>query len=76
MLTCLMREAQLSVTCIVETKPRMEMYQGIPVVSVYELPLDIRNVIVIPYFDVPIIRRKLEKLRPDICVVGLDELMA
>lgn len=72
---CLMREIQLSVKCIVETRPRVETYQGIPIVSIYELPQDIQNVIVIPYFDISIIKRKLEKLRPDICVIGIDELM-
>lgn len=75
MLECLMQDAALSVKCIVETRPRMEAYQGIPIVSVYELPEDIQNVIVIPYFDISIIKHKLNKLRPDISVIGLDELM-
>ena len=73
---CLMREVQLSVKCIVETRPQMKAYRGIPIASIYELPQDIKNVIVIPYFDIPIIKRKIEKLRSDICVTGLDELLA
>lgn len=74
-LECLMQETALSVRCIVETRPSMETYMGIPIVAVSELPQDIKNVIVIPYFDILIIKRKIGKLRPDICVAGLDELM-
>lgn len=72
---CFMKELSLPIQCIIETRPSLETYQGIPIVSVYDLPQDIQNVIVIPYFDVPIIKRKIEKLRPNICVIGLDELM-
>lgn len=72
---CFMRELSLPVQCIIETRPSLETYQGIPIVSVYDLSQDIQNVIVIPYFDIPQIKHKIEKLRPDICVMGLDELM-
>lgn len=75
MLDLILQEMQLSIDCIIETRPSLETYKEIPIVSVYELPKNIKNLIVIPYFDILIIRRKVEKLRSDICVMGLDELL-
>lgn len=75
LLDCLIQEMQLSIECIVETRPSLEAYRGIPIVSVYELPENIKNLIVIPFFDISFIRCKVLKLRADICVMGLDELL-
>lgn len=72
---CLIRETHLSVQCIIESRPCTEMYQNIPIVSVDEIPLNIQNIIVIPYFDILIIEQKIKKLRPDIQVLGLNELI-
>lgn len=72
---CLIRETHLSVQCIIESRPCTEIYQNIPIISVDEIPQNIQNIIVIPYFDISIIKQKLKKLRPDIRVVGLNELI-
>lgn len=74
---CLIREIkdQTSIKCIVESRPYVEEYNGIPVVSIKSLPDDIKHIIVIPYFDLEIIRIKVKKVRPDVRLLGIDDLL-
>ena len=74
---CLIQEIkdQTLVKYIVESRPYIEEYNSIPVVSIKALPEDIKHIIVIPFFDLEIIETKVKKLRPDISLLGMDELL-
>ena len=74
---CLYREIrdQVSVEYIIESRPAVNSYKGIPVISIHELPAYIREVIVIPYFDLDLIKRKVDKIKPGIRLVGIDQLL-
>ncbi len=73
---CLFHEIEslVSVEYIVESRPRVQEYKGIPVISIDTLPKCITDIVVIPYFDIAIIRGKVQNLRPDIRLWGLNEL--
>lgn len=67
---------QMQVICIIETYPAVEEYKGIPVFVASEIPKDIDTVIVIPFCDIDVIRRKIIRRRPDIKrILGADELI-
>lgn len=67
---------RLKVQCIIETYPTCKDYRGIPVYSVDEIPKETDTVIVIPFCDIDIIRRKILRRRPDIKrVLGVNELI-
>ncbi len=66
---------QISVICIVESRPSASEYSGIPIISMDELPDEVKAIIVIPFFDIDIIRIKVQKMRPDIQVFGIDECL-
>lgn len=67
---------RMQIKCIIETYPTCEEYKGIPVYSVNEIPKEIDTVIVVPFCDIDIIRRKIMRRRPDIKrVLGVDEII-
>ncbi len=67
---------KMQVKCILETYPTSEAYRGIPVYSVNEIPEEIDTVIVIPFCDIEIIKRKIIRRRPDIKrIFGADEII-
>lgn len=74
---CLLNElmGQAQVKYIIESRPSIEAYKGIPIISISELPGDVNTVVVIPYFDLDIIRTKVQKIRPDIQLFGIDECL-
>lgn len=66
---------QRMVKYIIESRPSANMYMEIPIISINKLPSNIRNIIVIPYFDLDIIKAKVGKLRNDIRFWGIEELL-
>lgn len=68
-------EGKVSIKYIIESRPSVEKYKDISVISISELPEDIRNIIVIPYFDLDIIKTKVGKIRKDVHLWGIDELL-
>ncbi|MCM1038075.1 MAG: glycosyltransferase family 2 protein [Ruminococcus sp.] len=67
---------KMQVQCVIETYPNCEIYKGIPVYSVNEIPEEIDTIIVIPFCDIEIIRRKIIRRRSDIkSIVGVNELI-
>lgn len=66
----------MQVKCIIETYPTCEVYKGIPVFSVNEIPGEIDTVIVIPFCDIDIIKRKIIRRKPDVKrILGVDEII-
>lgn len=65
-------QGQVSVKYIIESRPGAEEYKGIPIIALKELPDDIKNIVVIPYFDLDIIKMKADKTRKDIHLWGID----
>ena len=76
-LDCLLNELihQVSIRYIIESRPSIKEYKGIPIISIYQLPDDIKNIIVIPYFDLKIMETKVHRMRPDIKLYGINELI-
>lgn len=73
---CFLNEIQgQAVKYIIESRPSTEEYKGIPVISLKELPDNIKHIVVIPYFDLDIIKMKTGKIRKDIHLWGIDELL-
>lgn len=60
---------------IIESKPRLQRYHDIPVISINELPLEIKTIVVIPVYDMEVIERKIKESREDINVIGINELV-
>lgn len=75
---CLLLELQgkVCVKCIIESRPSLKEYKGIPVIPITQLPEDIRTIIVIPYFDIDIIRAKLERLHIYVNIIGIQTLIS
>lgn len=67
-------KGRVSIKRIIESRPTERQYKDIPIISISELPYDIKNVIVIPYFDLDIIETKAARLRDDIHLLGINEL--
>ncbi len=67
-------EKLLSIEYIIESRPSMEEYKGYPIIRFCDLPQEIKDIIVIPYFDLDIIRAKAKKMRSDIRLWGINEL--
>ncbi len=76
-LDCLLHEIdeQVEVKYIVESRPSIKEYKGIPIISISMLPDYIKDIVVIPYFDLEIIENKVKKLRKDIRFWGIDKLV-
>lgn len=67
---------RLQIQCIIETHSSSEEYKGIPIYSVDEIPAGINTVIVIPFCDIEIIKRKINRRRADIMeIVGVNEII-
>lgn len=67
---------RLQVQCIIETYPTSKDYKGLSVYSANEIPEEIDTIIVIPFCDIDIIRRKILRRRPDMKrILGADELI-
>lgn len=62
-----------NVKYIIESRPKTRLYHNIPVVSIEELPLEIKTIVVIPIYDMALIKHKIN--RDDVYVVGIDELI-
>lgn len=73
---CLLNELSdsLKVKFIIESRPSLKTYRDIPIISINELPESIKNVVVLPFFDLRIIGNKVKKIRPDVHLWGIDEL--
>ena len=66
---------QICAGYIVESRPNDTVYSGIPVIPLEQLPQTIKNIIVIPFFDIDIIVPRVKKLRPDVRLWGIDALI-
>lgn len=64
----------IKVRCIIESEPTTEGYMGIPVVSPCDIPPEIQQIIVIPYYDMPRITGKLKQLGNNINLIGIDQI--
>ncbi len=70
------QKEKFPVRCIIETIPCVSDYEGIPIHTVREIPEEIDTVVVIPFCDLEIIRRKIKRWRPDIKdVIGINEII-
>ena len=74
---CLFVELQgnVSIKYIIESRPSEKESKGIPIISITQLPEDIHNIIVIPYFDLDIIRAKIERLCIQVNLIGIHRLL-
>ena len=74
---CLYEEIknEVSVRYIIESRPSVSRYRNIPVIPVSKLPEEIKDVIVIPYFDLDLIRKKMATIKPGVKLTGLHELL-
>ncbi len=66
---------KINAVCIIESRPRALEYEGIPIVTIDKLADNIKNIIVIPYFDIEIIGLRVKKMRPDIKLFGINEII-
>lgn len=68
-------KGRMDVAYIVESRPSVSEYKGIPIITIDKVPKEIKNIIVIPYFDMDIIAARVKKIRQDIKLWGIDELI-
>lgn len=68
-------EGRVNITYIIESRKTGEEYHGIPIVSINELPLTVKTIVVIPVYDMEKIKRKIQKSGKVVAVVGIDELI-
>lgn len=68
-------KGQITVKYIIESSPSAKEYKGIPIIMIDELPDTIKNVVVIPYFDLLIISKRVKKIKPSVHLVGINELL-
>lgn len=65
-------KGRVTVDYIVESKPSRSEYKGIPIITIDQVPKEIKNIIVIPYFDMEIIAARVKKIGQDIKLWGID----
>lgn len=65
---------EVKVECIIESEPTSKEYMGIPIVSPYEIPSEIRHIIVIPYYDKARIADRLRRSGNHMKLTGIDEI--
>ncbi len=63
------------IECIVLSKPDCSVYRGIQVVSAADLPDDVKEIIVIPFYDLEKIRRKMKRSEKNAELTGFDSLL-
>ncbi len=63
------------IECILETYPSTYEYQGIPICGITELPDEVKNIVVIPFFDIERIEYQVRKWKEDIKLIGIDKLV-
>lgn len=68
-------EGRENITCIIESSQTIERYHDIPIVSINELPITIKTIVVIPVYDLEKIKRKIQQSGKVVDVVGIDELI-
>lgn len=73
---CLINEIEdkVLIKYIIESRPSVEKYKERLVVSIDKLPHNIKTILVIPYYDLDIIKIKVKSIRPDILLCGINEL--
>ncbi len=62
------------VGCIIESEPTTQEYLGIPVVSPWEIPSEIQQIVVIPFYDVQRIAGKLQQAGRHAALTGIDRI--
>lgn len=66
---------QVEVTAIVESNPRCELYESLPVIRPEGITDEIRMIVVIPVYDMESIRKRVKKQNIKI-LKGLDEILS
>lgn len=66
---------KIAITYIIESVPSKNEYKGFSIISISELPDTVKSIIVIPFYDMKRIERKISKIRDDIVIIGLDNLI-
>lgn len=70
-----LRMNNIEIRCIVETYPLSREYEGLPVLRVEELKDEIDTVIVIPYYDMETISKKIISQHISANVMGIDQII-
>lgn len=65
---------KIDIISIIESKPSVDEYKGIPVVSVGEIPAESQMIIVIPVYDMYRIQKKVDSMILH-KIVGIDSLI-
>lgn len=68
-------EGRQNIAYIIESRQASEQYHGIPIISINELPITVKTIVVIPVYDMEKIKRKIQKSGKIVDVVGIDELI-
>lgn len=63
------------IKCILETYPSVDGYKGIQVCGIAELPVEVKTIFVIPFFDIEQISYKAKKWRTDVEFIGIDRFV-
>ena len=66
---------QLNIRYIIERLPNVKKYNDTPVISINELGNNVKDIIVIPCFDIERITSKVNRVRPDVRLWELDKLI-
>lgn len=64
---------KIELMCIIETQPLGKMYEGVPIVNIYNIPEEVELIIVVPYYDIMQIQEKCMEVVPHVKVIGIDE---
>ena len=64
---------KIELMCIIETQPLGKMYEGVPIVNIYNIPEEVELIIFVPYYDIMQIQEKCMEVVPHVKVIGIDE---
>ena len=65
----------VKVSYIIETHPIAKEYEGIPVISIENLPDTVETVIVVPFYDIEVITEQIRLQNDETEIIGLDYLI-
>lgn len=64
-----------NVRCIIQSKPTSDKYRDIPVIMIEDLPDNIEEIIVIPFYDIEKLERKTKNCHHKVKLIGFDTLL-
>ena len=64
-----------NVRCIIQSKPTSDKYRDIPVIMIEDLPDNIEEIIVIPFYDIEKLERKTKNCHYKVKLIGFDTLL-